>query len=484
MKLQHIVLVLLDRWRIALGVFGATVIAAILLNLVLPNQYTSTASIVVDAKPDPITGATGMAALALQAYVTTQADVISSERVAQRVVKVLKLDSMPELQKRWRKSTNGVGDISIWLADYLLAKKLAVTPGHDNPAQPSNVIDISVKWSDPKTAAALANTFAQVAIETNIELKVEPARQYAAWFVKRSHDLRVDLEAKQKRLTDFQKAAGIVATDEKLDVENERLNQLSTALVAVQNERQDSQSRQRQVSSAGSNDSLPEVLQNPLIGSLKNSLSDAEAKETDVAARLGKNHPDYQAAAAAVATLRARIGQETQKIASSLGSTVRADQQREEELRQAVELQKKRVLDLKHQHDESAVLDGDVQAAQRDLDAVNQRLAQSNLEGQTQQTNVVLLTSASVPVKPSSPKAMLNIGLGLFLGVVLGIGVALLLEVREPRIREDEELLTLLGVPLLGRIYSVSVPPIGSLALSLPQARKNSAPPRLDPARI
>ena len=351
MKLQHIVLVLLDRWRIALGVFGATVIAAILLNLVLPNQYTSTASIVVDAKPDPITGATGMAALALQAYVTTQADVISSERVAQRVVKVLKLDSMPELQKRWRKSTNGVGDISIWLADYLLAKKLAVTPGHDNPAQPSNVIDISVKWSDPKTAAALANTFAQVAIETNIELKVEPARQYAAWFVKRSHDLRVDLEAKQKRLTDFQKAAGIVATDEKLDVENERLNQLSTALVAVQNERQDSQSRQRQVSSAGSNDSLPEVLQNPLIGSLKNSLSDAEAKETDVAARLGKNHPDYQAAAATVAALRARIAQETQKIASSLGSTVRADQQRESELRQAVELQKKRVLDLKYQHD-------------------------------------------------------------------------------------------------------------------------------------
>ncbi len=483
MKLQHILLVLLDRWRIALGVFGATVIAAILLNLVLPNQYTSTASIVVDAKPDPITGATGMAALALQAYVTTQADVISSERVAQRVVKVLKLDSMPELQERWRKSTNGVGDISIWLADYLLAKKLAVTPGHDNPAQPSNVIDIAVKWSDAKTAAALANAFAQVAIETNIELKVEPARQYAAWFVKRSHDLRVDLEAKQKRLTDFQRAAGIVATDEKLDVENERLNQLSTALVAVQNERQDSQSRQRQVNT-GSNDSLPEVLQNPLIGSLKNSLSDAEAKETDVAARLGKNHPDYQAAAAAVATLRARIAQETQKIASSLGSTVRVDQQRESELRQAVELQKKRVLDLKHQHDQSAVLDGDVQAAQRDLDAVNQRLAQSNLEGQTQQTNVVLLTSASVPVKPSSPKALLNIGLGLFLGVVLGIGVALLLEVREPRIREDEELLTLLGVPMLGRIYSVKSPPIGSLALGLPQARKDSAPPRLDPARI
>ena len=451
MSFEHILLVLRARWRLIFAVFGATVIAALLFSLLWPKQYSAVSSLVVDAKPDPVTGNTGMAQLALQAYVTTQADVISSERVAQKVVKTLKLDSEPELQKKWRKATDGVGDISVWLADYLLAKKLAVTPGHNSPSEPSNVIDIAVKWSDPKTAADLANAFAQVAIETNIELKVEPARQYAAWFVKRSNDLHAELEAKQKQLSDFQKANGIVATDEKLDVENDRLNQLSTALVAIQNERQDSQSRQRQVVSGGSNDTLPEVLQSPLIATLKGNLSAAEATQNDVAARLGKNHPDYQAAAAEVATLRARIAQETQKIAASLGSTTHVNERREADLRQAVDLQKKRVLDLKHQHDEASVLESDVQAVQKDLDDVNQRLAQSKLEGQTQQTNVVLLTSASAPVKPSSPKLLLNIALGFILGAGLGIGAALFIEMRDPRIREDEELALLLGVPLLDR---------------------------------
>ena len=483
MNLRQILLVLRDRWRVAVYVFGGIVLTSVLFSLFWPKQYTATASVVVDAKPDPITGATGMAEMAMQAYVTTQADVIASERVAQRVVKDLKLDRLTDLREDWQKKTNGKGDITVWIADYLLAKKLRVTPGHDNPGQPSNVIDIVVRWPDAKIAADLANAFAQVAIDTNIELKVQLAKQYSAWFIQRAQALHADLEAKQKRLSDFQKESGIVATDEKLDVENDRLNQLSTALVAVQNERQDSQSRQRQGTSE-SYDSLPEVLQNPLIATLKNNLSDALAKQTDAAGRLGKNHPDFQAAAAEVASLRERIAQETQKIVTSLGSTAHVNLRRESDLRDAVELQKKRVLDLKHKHDESAVLENDVTAVQHDLDAVNQRLSQSNLEGQTQQTNVLLLTSASPPVEPSSPKVLLSIALGVILGAAFGIGAALLLEVRDPFIRQGEELLPLLGVPILAKIGSVKIPPLSGGAANWSSARGKSAATRLDPAAI
>jgi chain length determinant protein EpsF len=482
MKFEQILLVLRARWRIAFCVLLGVVAVAVLFSLFWPKQYTATASVVVDAKPDPVTGTNGMAELALEAYVTTQADVISSERVAQRVVKVLKLDQVPEFQEKWRKKTDGVGDITIWLADYLIDKRLAVKPGHENATHPSNVIDIAVKWPDPKIAADLANAFAQVAIDTNIELKVEPAKQYSAWFVQRSRDLRKDLEVKQKRLSDFQRETGIVATDEKLDVENDRLNQLSTALVAIQGQRQDSQSRQRQVT-RGSNDSLPEVLSSPLIATLKDSLSDAEAKQADVAGRLGKNHPDYQAALAEVTSLKDRIAQETAKIAASLDSTAHVNVRREADLREAVDLQKKRVLELKHLHDQSAVLENDVTAVQHDLDTVNQRLAQSSLESQTQQTNVVLLTSASPPVKPSFPKLLLNIALALFLGTSAGIGVALLLEVRDPLVRQDEELLQLLGVPLLVKIGPMKLPPMGGGASDLSPARL-PAPNRLGPAAI
>jgi chain length determinant protein EpsF len=455
MSFNQFLVILRARWLIAVSVFFIVVVLIAFASFIWPKQYTATASVVIDSKSDPVTaGAQAATGAQPQAtYVDTEADIIASERVAQRVVKTLKLDQQPEARKLWAKGPND--DISVTIADLLLRRKLQVAPAHDSPTHASNVIDISVQWSDPVTAAALANGFAQAAIETNIELKVEPAKQYASWFEQRSRALRADLEAKQKRLSDFQAKNGIVATDDKLDVENARLAELSTELVNIQGMRQDAQSRQRQVGSDIS--TLPEVLQSPVIQSLKAALAQADAKLPDLAANLGKNHPDYQALQAEISSLKSRIAVESANIAASLGSTTQASLRRENDVRQALEAQKKKVLDLKYQHDQAAVYLGDVTAAQRDLDEVTQRLAQSNLESLTQQTNVVQLSTASIPKDPSSPKLVINLILAIFLGGVLGIGSALGVEMRNRRIREDEDIAEVLGVPLLGRIGFVHV---------------------------
>jgi chain length determinant protein EpsF len=458
MSLNQILVILRARWRMVFGVFGGVLAFVLVLTLFWPKQYTASSSLVVDAKSDPVTGASGGGVVSeqlLASYVNTQTDVIASRRVAQRVVKTLKLEADPALMQRWRSATKGVGDFNIWLADYLVTKKLTVAPVHDSPTHASNVIEISVSWPNAERAAALANTFAQAAIETNIELKVEPAKLYANWFNQRSRALRDDLVAKQKRLSDYQNSTGLVATDEKLDVENARLAELSTQLVTIQGLREESQSRQRGAG-GGNIESLPEVLQSPVIQALKAELSQAEARQPDIAARLGKNHPDYQAAVAEIANLRQRIARESANIAASLGNTTQVNVRREAEVRQALEAQKNKVLELKHAHDQAAILQSDVNSAQRDLDAVSERYAQSSLESQSSLTNVVQLTSASPPLFPSSPKLLLNILIGIFMGGLCGIGVALFLEALHPRVRLDEDLLNLLGVPILGKIGSIT----------------------------
>jgi succinoglycan biosynthesis transport protein ExoP len=475
MSFNQFMVILRARWLTAAGIFVAVVVLIAFASIIWPKQYTSTASIVIDSKTDPVAAANGGAGngLAPATYVNTQADIIASERVAQRVVKTLRLDQQPEARKLWAKGPDD--DISVTVAKLILDKKLLVAPAHDSPTHASNVIDISVTWSDPVTSAALANSFAQVAIETNIELKVEPAKQYASWFDQRSQALRADLADKQRKLSDFQSKNGLIATDEKLDVENNRLNELSSELVTIQGQRQDSQSRQHQVGSDIS--TLPEVLQSPVIQSLKAALVTAQAKKPDVAARLGKNHPDYQAVEGEISDLRTRIAQESANIAASLGNTTQSNLRRENDVRQALEAQKKKVLELKYQHDQAAMFLNDVTAAQRDLDTVSQRLAQSNLESLTQQTNVVQLTTATAPNNPSSPKLVINLIVAIFLGGVLGIGAALAAEMRNRRVREDEDIVELLGVPLLGKLEVVRV---RANDVRIPQAASR----RLEPSVI
>jgi chain length determinant protein EpsF len=443
MTFRQLFLALRARWKITIGLFLAIVGASLLVFMMSTRLYTAAATVVVDSKADPISGG-AYATQMSTGYISTQVDIISSQRVAQRVVRLLKMDQAPDAVANWQSSTGGQGDLAAWLGAKL-QKTLSVTPSRD-----SSVIEIAVTWTDPATAAILANAFAQAYFDTNIELKVEPARQYASWFDERSRALRADLEEKQRRLAEYQAKTGIVATDGRLDIENARLNELSSQLVSIQAQRQDSESRQRQIN--GDPQSMPEVLQSPVIAGLKADLSRAQGKLNDVATNLGKNHPDYQNQAAEVTALKARIADESARIAASLGNNTQVMLRRENEIRAALEAQKKRMWDMTHQHDEVADLQNDVATAQRNLDTVTQRLAQSNLESQTEQTNVVLLTKAVPPLVRSSPRLSIDLLLGVLLGGIVAVGTAVFLEMQDRRLREDSELVEVLGVPLFGKV--------------------------------
>jgi chain length determinant protein EpsF len=464
MTFRQLILILRARWWVASGILGAVLLAAVIICVTAPKQYTATASVVVDAKTDPIAGVVNPEQLS-SSYLITQIDVLGSERVARKVVTLLHLDQSQQFRENWVNDTHGQGDFISWLAA-ILQRHVVVMPSHE-----SNVINISVRWPERNAAASLANAYAQAYLDTAIDLKVEPAKQYTQWFDQRSQEIRADLEVKQRRLSDFQTKTGITATDERFDIENARLSELSSQLTATEVHRQESQSREKRIN--GDNESLPEVLQSPLIGKLKADLAAAEAKQKDIAIKLGVNHPEYQTTAAQVASLRDRIALEISKVTASLGNLTRTDLQRESELREALGTQRTHVLELKQQRDELDVLKNDVVTAQRNLDAATERLAQHSLESQIQQTNVLPLTTATPPAFPSSPNYKLTLILGLIVGAILGIGVALLLETLNPRVRSYQDLDRLLSVPLLGRISAsgtlLDYHPAFASALSGPQ---------------
>jgi chain length determinant protein EpsF len=323
------------------------------------------------------------------------------------------------------------------------------------PSRESNVITINYKATDPQFAAAVANGFARAYMNTTIELKVQPAQQYADWFGTQGKELRENLEQAQAKLSAYQQEHGIVASDERLDNETARLNELSTQLTVVLAQTADAQSKQR---SGAASDTLPDVTQNSLIMNLKVEIARQEAKLQELSGNLGRNHPQYRQAEAELASLKQRLEAETKHIASGFSTSGSVSKDKEAVIRAALEAQKRKVLQLKRERDEVAVLTRDVEAAQKAYEAVTQRLTQTRLESQANQTNVSVLTPAVAPIEASSPKILLNGLVALFLGTLLGIGTAFLIELADRRVRSLEDLAALMSVPVLANIGKARQP--------------------------
>ncbi|NBX21579.1 MAG: chain length determinant protein EpsF, partial [Betaproteobacteria bacterium] len=316
----------------------------------------------------------------------------------------------------------------------------------------SNVISINYTGADPEFAAAVANAFAQAYMDVNLDLRVAPARQFAAFFDEQTKAARGKLEAAQQALSDYQQANGITSADERMDFETAKLNETSSQLTGVQALTTDSSSK-RQTAKA---DTIAEVMQSPLINGLKADIARLEAKLNESSGNLGKNHPQIQRTEAELATLKAQLDAETRKITASIDTTYQVGKQREAQLQGALAAQKARVLQLNKQRDELNVLRRDIESAQRAFEIVSQRASQTNIESQTNQTNIAVLNPASPPPTPSKPRVLINVLASVFLGTLLGVGLALTLEILNRRVRSTEDLVEALELPVLGAISSAS----------------------------
>jgi chain length determinant protein EpsF len=447
MTLQHFLAILRARWVIALSTLVLVLTTALVVSLVLPKRYTAVGKVLVDPRSsDPVNGMMFNGQIT-PSYIGTQVDVLTSERVARRVIRLTRLDESPQFRNQWLEATKGQGSFQAWAAD-LLSVNLNVRQSRD-----SNAIEISYQGADPQFAATITNAYMQAYVDTTLEMRVEPARRYAEMFNEQSKSLREKLEQAQSRLSAFQQDKKLTATDERLDIENARLNELSNQLVMMQAAAIDSASRSAQATESG--DRIQEVLNHPVVVSLKAEIARGEANLKEMQSRFGEAYPQVQEARASLAELRSRLDAEIRRVAGSVGLNNRVNKSREVQIRAALEAQRQKVLQLKEARDEAAVLAKDVENAQRAYDSLMGKLNQTALESQANQTNISILQEASPPLKSSFPKVWINLLLALVLGSVLAGATAFALEMADPRLRTTE--------PVLGLRVLATIPDAAAL---------------------
>ncbi|TFZ00186.1 Wzz/FepE/Etk N-terminal domain-containing protein [Ramlibacter humi] len=429
MNLFQFLSVLRARRTMALVIFAATIALAMAWVMFRPKNYTAHAPILVDLRAnDPLASQPNYQSIVPQAYMATQMDIVRSSRVAEKVVEMLGLDKAnPKTPK-----ANLAND---------LQQNLEV-----KPARESNIINISYTSRNPQEAAKVANAFSQAYLDVALDIKTDPAKRYSSWFEEQLKFARDRLEQAQGALTAYQQRTGVISADG-VDMETQRLNELSSQLTLVQGQLTDVANKR--AASAGS---IQEAMNSPLINTLKANIAAQEAKIQEASANLGARHPQMIRMQEELGAMKSRLNSETGSIGHAVETAYQVGRARERELQGAVNAQRARVMQFNKYRDELSVLRRDVDAAQKAYEQVAERASQSKLQALTNQTNIQRLATAVEPLEPKGPSAKAALAIAAAAGALLALAVALLLELLNRRVRSVDDLSLATNLPILATV--------------------------------
>ncbi|MCW5603384.1 MAG: hypothetical protein KIT18_02380 [Burkholderiales bacterium] len=475
MSFGQFLMILRVRLGLILMITFTAVAATAAMTMMMSKRYEAATSVILESHAaDVMAGSAGPqpATERIENLVSTQLDLIASPAVALNVVDALKLESNPGARElligsgpagkfrellgdalAWMSSVLSVEGKTPaeemskdWLAEQLL-RNLRLKANRD-----SRLIRIGYVSPDPAFAAAAANAFVRAYMETGVQLRTAPAKQSSQWFDEQVRELKRSLEQAEAKLAKFQQEKGIVATDERLDVENGRLNEISAQLAMAQSQSYEERARQRQLHeflNRGGGEPPVEVATSPVVQQLKQSVADREAKLAEMSRRAGPNHPQYRAAQTELEQLRGQLNEQLRTVTRSQLASSGVASQREGALRAALEDQRRRVLMLKGDRNELAILARDVDNAQRAYNATVQRLTQARMESEVDLPSARVVDSAAVPLRPAGPNTTMSLVFAAVTGLALGIGAALFCETVNRYVRSERDIVEILGIPVL-----------------------------------
>ncbi|MBE0587898.1 MAG: polysaccharide biosynthesis tyrosine autokinase, partial [Hydrogenophaga sp.] len=332
-------------------------------------------------------------------------------------------------------------------ADTVAAFEKSVTV---EPIRNSRLVEIKVMNADPELAARIANTMAKAFISSNIERKVDSS-VYATQFLQdQIKQTKAKLEESERQINDYAKKNEILNLGEKGSAATANFVDFSAALAKAQQDRIKAEALYAQVKANPA--STQQALDNLAIQAYKEQKAKLEAEYAKNLSTYKPEFPTMVQAKAQIGELAARIKAEENTILGSIKAQFDAALQQEEALRVKVASTRSEVLNVQDRSVDMNLLQRELDTNRQVYDSLLQRLKEVSVTAGITTNNVSIVDEASAPLFPAKPKPLINLALGLVLGVFLGMLAALLREQMDDSIKHADEIEGSLGLPLLGLI--------------------------------
>jgi polysaccharide biosynthesis transport protein len=458
------------RWKwVIIGAIAAGIAAALVITLLTTPLYSATVTLEIAREEARIVNVEGVDSSRVgrvdEEFYQTQYGLLVSRSLADRVARELRL-----ADNRAFLTMYGIGDAQSLFSDErpldnseaarqqrlrqvvgVLLKNISI-----NPTRLSRLVGVTYRSPDPTLSAQIANAWATLFIQTNIERRFEATAYARSFLERRLAELREKLDQSERALVNYAanqriiniNTAGAAGTAVERPIISDDLVAFNQALAVSRTQRIAAESAFRHASRGGG--ATATALGNVALNSLREQRATVAANYSRLQAQFGPEYPQVLALASQLQQLDQSIGREEARVVSSLRGEFQQAQEREQELSSRVDNLKDSLLDLRRRSIQYNILQREASTNQSLYEGLLQRYKEIGIAGGVGTNNVSVVDAAPVPVRPSSPRPLINLLLGMLAGGVVGAALAFALDQIDEKITDPTEMERALGVPGLG----------------------------------
>ena len=383
----------------------------------------------------------------LENYIETQSKILTSETLALQTIRNSGLTARPEFS-----SPGGPSEAiaSGSLANQKRPPELAGFLGSLSVRRVPNsrLMDVSFESTDALLAARIVNAHIATYIEQNFRSRYDATTRATTWLTDQLEELKITVKKAEDARIAYERQNQIWTIDDKQNITTQRLSDANKQLTDAQSERMKKESLYQFVKS-GNLDAVPQIQNNSALTDLLKKRNDASAQYTDALSQYGPNFPKVQRLQVQIKEVDDSIEREKKKVLDVLESDYREVRQRETLLTQALDQQKAEANKMAEKLVEYSILKREAEANKTLYDGLMTKFKETAISQSLRSSNIRVVDPAMIPSTPARPAKTRNVALAFLVGLVGGIGLALLREYLDNTVKTPDDVETLARLPSL-----------------------------------
>jgi len=460
-SLAEIWAVIRKRRLVILCCLGITMSLAIAYCVMAPRRYEATARVVINPEnSNPLGIASGEMMNPFgdpSLMQETQVRVMQSDAVAWDVIRQLRLDRNPEFAAtKAGEHPEPIEAITPMHRFTVLARfhkrlRVATIPK-------TAIVELSFRSKDPKLAAEIVNTLANVYLERNFRTRYNATMQASDWLSKQLDDLKANAQSKQQQFADFQKKSGIIGMDDSAGPNGtstgahsiivSQLEEQNQQLVNAQSERIVREARYREALS-GDPAVIAETAPTATLQALQAQQADLKNQYAQLSAQYGNAYPRVVQMRTQLAQVESALQTEANNVRRRLEAEYKSSATAEKMAAGEVEGTKQEAYKMNEAGVQYLILKRDLEASRDLYEDLLKKLKEAGITAGLKSTNVDVVDPGAIPVVPAEPVVLLNLMVAFMLGSTGGLGLAFLLENLDTTINSPEQAEMMAGTPVL-----------------------------------